>query len=482
MKVALTQPAWQTKPADVIRRRRRLPLPTWTSADVHPSCTHPHLPRPRRPVVRLADTPSEGSPMRSRPTRLTLAATAAALAVSALAAPALTSTATAENCGEGRPSPRRSASRPSTPRSTATPPASWSATCRRPTTRRPRRSPRPSSARPRPAPHQRVRLRRGRPRRRAVPRQLPRGGPERRRAGRLPLLLRRPVQHRRPERLRPRQQRRRRRRRRRVRLRRSTPASTAWWSTRSTRSTPRPCAPSSTCSGRTCRARCCPTTRPRRLRPTGTPPPSSTCSGSRRSRTGTCRSRWPAASPCTSSSPTRRPGLRRPRGPQRHPQPRRDPVLGRLHQRRRAGVVDLRRRGRDRRPGPRPGLRHRRRPERRPARRRLDPRAIQQLLDHPRVQDPHPTARAPSRRASATGGANLTHHGPAAQDTADFAEPRPGNLRADYVLPSARLGDPRLGRLLADVQRPALPRLTGMFPFPTSDHRMVWVDVRLSRR
>ena len=60
---------------------------------------------------------------------------------------------------------------------------------------------------PRRAADQRVRLRaRGR---RPVPRQLPRGRAQRRRADRLPLRLHRAVQHRRPERLRPQQQRRR---------------------------------------------------------------------------------------------------------------------------------------------------------------------------------------------------------------------------------------------------------------------------------
>ncbi len=61
--------------------------------------------------------------------------------------------------------------------------------------------------RPGPAAHQRVRLRRGRPRGAALPRQLPRTPPERRRPGRLPLLLRRPGEHGGAERPRPRQQR-----------------------------------------------------------------------------------------------------------------------------------------------------------------------------------------------------------------------------------------------------------------------------------
>ena len=65
--------------------------------------------------------------------------------------------------------------------------------------------------------------------------------------------------------------------------------------------------------------------------------------------------------------------------------------------------------------------------------------AILQLLDHPRIQDPHPTSAGAVEAAQRDGGANLTHTGPAAEDTADFADTAPGNLRADYVLPSERL-------------------------------------------
>ncbi len=52
-------------------------------------------------------------------------------------------------------------------------------------------------------------------------------------------------------------------------------------------------------------------------------------SGCRRRATGTCRSRS-AAGPCTCWPPPDAAGVRRPRGPERPPQPRRDPVLGRL--------------------------------------------------------------------------------------------------------------------------------------------------------
>ncbi len=107
------------------------------------------------------------------------------------------------------------------------------------------------------------------------------------------------------------------------------------------------------------------------------------------------------------------------------------------------------------------------------------PGAVQQLLDHPRVNDRSTPSSAGAVEASALqGGANLTHRSDPQFDTADFADTAPGNLRADYVLPSKQLrilGSavfwPRLGEPGSN--------LTGVFPFPSSDHRLVWVDVRI---
>jgi hypothetical protein len=106
-------------------------------------------------------------------------------------------------------------------------------------------------------------------------------------------------------------------------------------------------------------------------------------------------------------------------------------------------------------------------------------RAIQQLLEHPRIQDPHPRSAGAVEATERDKGANLTHIGPAAEDTADFADTAPGNLRADYVLPSERLAILGSGVYWLTSTDPLFPRLTGTFPFPTSDHRMVWLDVRL---
>ncbi|WP_423779747.1 endonuclease/exonuclease/phosphatase family protein [Cellulosimicrobium cellulans] len=102
--------------------------------------------------------------------------------------------------------------------------------------------------------------------------------------------------------------------------------------------------------------------------------------------------------------------------------------------------------------------------------------AIDQLLDHRRVQDPAPRSAGGVEAAALQGGANATHRGDPALDTADFADTAPGNLRADYVLPSRDLRVRDAG-VFWPVQADPLSRLTGVFPFPSSDHRLVWVDL-----
>ncbi|HKH08857.1 MAG TPA: endonuclease/exonuclease/phosphatase family protein [Agromyces sp.] len=105
--------------------------------------------------------------------------------------------------------------------------------------------------------------------------------------------------------------------------------------------------------------------------------------------------------------------------------------------------------------------------------------AIQQLLEHPRITDPLPTSAGAVEASALQGGANLTHEGDPKYDTADFNDnPAPGNLRADYVLPSRDLRVLDAG-VFWPVQADPLSLLTGVFPFPSSDHRLVWVDLRV---
>ena len=107
------------------------------------------------------------------------------------------------------------------------------------------------------------------------------------------------------------------------------------------------------------------------------------------------------------------------------------------------------------------------------------PGSTQQLLDNPRINDSHaPTSPGAVEATMLQGGANLHPRVPPQFDTADFADSAPGNLRADYVLPSAGSSSILDSAVFWPVHdRPAVaadPRLP--LPQPT-DHRMVWVDV-----
>jgi len=110
------------------------------------------------------------------------------------------------------------------------------------------------------------------------------------------------------------------------------------------------------------------------------------------------------------------------------------------------------------------------------------PGSAQQLLDHPRINDAKaPTSAGGVWAAEVQDAVNLDHESHPRFDTADFDDRvccGPGNLRADYVLPSTGLKVLRSGIFWPTVDQ-RFYYLTGNFPFvPTSDHRQVWVDVR----
>ncbi|MFY1693234.1 endonuclease/exonuclease/phosphatase family protein [Plantactinospora sp. WMMB782] len=111
------------------------------------------------------------------------------------------------------------------------------------------------------------------------------------------------------------------------------------------------------------------------------------------------------------------------------------------------------------------------------------PDAARQLLDHRWIDDRFvPGSAGAAEAAAVQGGANTTHRSEPVHDTADFADvPGPGNLRADYVLPSRDL-EVRGGGVFWPVAGDPLARLTGTFPFPSSDHRLVWLDLRVRSR
>jgi hypothetical protein len=107
------------------------------------------------------------------------------------------------------------------------------------------------------------------------------------------------------------------------------------------------------------------------------------------------------------------------------------------------------------------------------------PGAAQLLLEHRRVNaSMTPRSEGAVQQSALQGGANASHRSNPAFDTADFADSAPGNLRADYVLPSRHLRIRDSGVFWPLTSDP-LFRLVGVFPFPSSDHRLVWIDVHV---
>lgn len=106
------------------------------------------------------------------------------------------------------------------------------------------------------------------------------------------------------------------------------------------------------------------------------------------------------------------------------------------------------------------------------------PGAIHQLIESPQVTDPMPTSAGGAEASALQGGANTSHKGDPKYDTADFNDnPAPGNLRVDYVLPnneSTVLGS----SIFWPTRDDELVRLTGEYPFPTSDHRLVMAQIQ----
>jgi len=102
------------------------------------------------------------------------------------------------------------------------------------------------------------------------------------------------------------------------------------------------------------------------------------------------------------------------------------------------------------------------------------PGAIAQLLEHPAIDAScTPSSEGGLEAARLQGEANATHAGAPMHDTADFADGSTGNLRLDYMLPSATLDVAGCGLFwpLNDSDLFHLIEFT--------DHRPVWADLRL---
>ena len=115
------------------------------------------------------------------------------------------------------------------------------------------------------------------------------------------------------------------------------------------------------------------------------------------------------------------------------------------------------------------------------------PGSIQQLIEHPLVNTTvTPSSAGGPFWADVQDALNDVHRSDPAFDTADFCDTPvappcsgPGNLRADYVLPRRNLRIVGSGVFWPTATDP-LVYLTGTgFPVPSSDHRAVWVDIRV---
>ena len=106
--------------------------------------------------------------------------------------------------------------------------------------------------------------------------------------------------------------------------------------------------------------------------------------------------------------------------------------------------------------------------------------AIGQLLAHPKVNAGFvPSSPGAAEASRLQAGANGSHKGNPAHDTADFDDRSVGNLRADYVLPSANLLPVGGGIFWPEASDP-LSRLVRMTPtVASSDHRLVYLDLDL---
>jgi hypothetical protein len=101
--------------------------------------------------------------------------------------------------------------------------------------------------------------------------------------------------------------------------------------------------------------------------------------------------------------------------------------------------------------------------------------ALGALLSDPRLQDPQPSSAGGVAASARDGGVNAGHGGDPAHDTADWRDGpgEAGNLRVDYVLPSAGLEVVGAG-----VHWP-VEGAEAEDAAAASRHRLVWVDVVL---
>jgi len=103
--------------------------------------------------------------------------------------------------------------------------------------------------------------------------------------------------------------------------------------------------------------------------------------------------------------------------------------------------------------------------------------AINALLSDPRVRDVRPSSLGAVAASARQGGPNKLHLSDPAFDTVDWDEARtPGNMRVDYVLPSANLDISGAGVFWPAPDEDGF-ELVGLDGSVGAHHRLVWVDI-----
>jgi hypothetical protein len=109
--------------------------------------------------------------------------------------------------------------------------------------------------------------------------------------------------------------------------------------------------------------------------------------------------------------------------------------------------------------------------------------AIDALIHHARIGGSFvPQSAGAVEAAALQGGANAAHQGEPRFDTADFNDRVAGNLRVDYLLPAKGMRVCDGGVFWPRRTDPGAQLVWGDDPPPSSDHRLVWIDLAAGRR
>ncbi len=103
--------------------------------------------------------------------------------------------------------------------------------------------------------------------------------------------------------------------------------------------------------------------------------------------------------------------------------------------------------------------------------------ALRRLLSHPLVYDPQPRSIGAGQSASRLQGANVLQMGETALDTVEW-DADIGNMRVDYVLPSASIPVIAAEVFWPDIDDPMMEHI-GEGREGASNHRLVWVDLEI---